>query len=211
MARGGVRRGRDIVLDGFGLLPEELPGPLTSASLFGNDAPLELEVGSGKGTLLVTESKARPDVNFLGIEYQRRYWRYASDRLRRHECDNARLVLAEATTFIRDFLEDASLSAVHVYFPDPWPKRRHRRRRFIQPSRIELLARKMRQGARLQVVTDHGGYFAQIKDVVESSALSIVEFDTPTAAQTQEIVGSNFERKYRRQGRAFHAIAAERV
>ena len=91
MARGGSRRGRGVVLEGFGVTTEQLPRPVTSASLFGNDAPLELEVGSGNGTLLVTESKARPAVNFLGLEYTRRYWRLAADRLRRHRCDNADL------------------------------------------------------------------------------------------------------------------------
>jgi tRNA (guanine-N7-)-methyltransferase len=150
-------------------------------------------------------------VSFLGIEYQRRYWRYGADRLRRNDCDNARLVLADAVSLIRDYLDDESLAAVHVYFPDPWPKTRHHKRRFVQASRIELVARKMRPGARLQIVTDHAGYFEQIEAVLESSSLTIIDFDAPAAAASQEIVGSNFERKYRRQGRAFHAIAAERV
>ena len=100
MARGGIRRGQAIAPEGFGLTPEALTRPMTSASLFGNDAPLELEVGSGNGTLLVTESKARAGVNFLGIEYTRRYWRYAADRLRRNDCENARVVLADAATLI---------------------------------------------------------------------------------------------------------------
>lgn len=194
------------------MTPEALPRPATSASIFGNDAPLELEIGSGKGTFLVTESAARPDVNFLGIEYTRRYWRSAADRLRRHNRENARLVLAEATTFIRDYLENATLSGVHVYFPDPWPKTAHRHRRFVQPENIELVATKMRKGARLRIVTDHERYFAQIEKVLTGSSLRIVDFDTPAAtAGSEEIVGSNFERKYRREGRAFHAMACERM
>ena len=211
MARGGIRRGQTIAPEGFGLTREELSCPVTSASLFGNDAPLELEVGSGNGTLLVTESKARAGVNFLGIEYTRRYWRYAADRLRRNDCENARVVLADATTLIRDYLEDDSLSAVHIYFPDPWPKSGHRKRRFVQPHHIELVAKKMQPGARLQIVTDHAGYFAQIDKVVRTSSLAIVDFDTRAAAASKEMVGSNFERKYRREGRTFHAIASERV
>ncbi len=212
MARGGLRRGRAIAPEGFGITPEELSRPVTSASLFGNDAPLELEVGSGKGTFLVTESQARPDVNFLGIEYTRRYWRCAADRLRRNDQDNARLVLAEAVTFIRDHLDDASLSGVHVYFPDPWPKTSHRKRRFVQAEHIELVAMKMRSGARLRIVTDHAKYFAQIDKVIRSSSLRVIDFDAlAAAADSQEIVGSNFERKYRREGRAFHTIACERV
>ena len=211
MPRGGMRRGRELSFEGFGLAPSDVPRPATSQSLFGNDAPLELEVGSGKGTLLVTESKARPEVNFLGIEYARRYWRYAADRLRRNACANARIVLADATAFIRDYLEDESLSAVHVYFPDPWPKSRHHKRRFVQPDRIALLARKMRRGARLQIVTDHAEYFEQVDEVLRASTLSVVDFDATAAASSDEIVGSNFERKYRRQGRAVRAIASVKV
>ena len=211
MARGGIKRGQTIAPGDFGLIPEELSHPVTSASLFGNDAPLELEVGSGNGTLLATESKARPGINFLGLEYTRRYWRYSADRLRRNDCENARVVLADATTFIPDFLEDDCLSAVHIYFPDPWPKSGHRKRRFVQPHHIEIVATKMQPGARLQIVTDHAGYFAQIDKVVHNSSLALVDFDTPAAAASEEMVGSNFERKYRREGRAFHAIASERV
>ena len=211
MARGGIKRGQTIAPDGFGLTPEELSYPVTSVSLFGNDAPLELEVGTGNGTLLATESKARPGINFLGIEYKRRYWRYAADRLRRNDCENARVVLADATTFLAEFLEDDSLSAVHIYFPDPWPKSGHRKRRFVQPHRIELVAKKMQPGARLQIVTDHTGYFTQIDKVVRDSSLAMVAFGTPAAAASEEMVGSNFERKYRREGRAFHTIASERV
>lgn len=192
-------------------MPKELTRPVTSPSLFGNDAPLELEIGSGTGTLLVTESLTRPGVNFLGVELVRRYWRYAGDRLRRNDCDNARVVLAEAVTFIRDYVADDTVSAVHIYFPDPWPKNRHRARRFVQPSHIELVAAKMRRSARLQIVTDHAKYFEQIDKVVRGSSLEVVDFNTPAAADSEEMVGSNFERKYRRQGRAFHAIAAERL
>lgn len=200
-----------MVPEGFGLTLDELPRPVTSGSLFGNGAPLELEVGSGKGTFLITESRVRPEVNFLGIEYARRYWRYAADRLRRNECENTRVVLADASTVVRDFLADDSLSAVHIYFPDPWPKTRHRRRRFVQPGNIEHLVRKMRAGARLQIVTDHPVYFEQIETILRRSSLEIVDFDTTAAAEDEEIVGSNFERKYRREGRPFHAIAARRV
>ncbi len=209
--RGEASRGRAILPDVLGLELEDVEKPATSATLFGNEAPLELEVGSGKGTFLVSESKRRPEINFVGVEYARLYWRFAEDRRRRNACENVRVVLAHAVTFIRDYLEDESLHAAHVYFPDPWPKTRHGKRRFVQPDRIELLARKLKPGARLQVVTDHAVYFEQIQEVVRGSSLTIVDFDMPASALEQEIVGSNFERKYRREGRRLHAIAARRV
>ena len=209
--RGEARRGRTILPNVSGLELEDVEKPATSATLFGNEAPLELEVGSGKGTFLVSESKIRPEVNFLGVEYARLYWRFAEARRRRNACENVRVVLAHAVTFIRDYLEDESLHAAHIYFPDPWPKTRHSKRRFVQPDRIELLARKLKPGARLQVVTDHAVYFEQIQKVVTDSSLTVVDFDMPASALEQEIVGSSFERKYRREGRHLHAIAARRV
>lgn len=206
------RRGgrRERVPGEHGLTAETAPKPSTSKTLFGNDRPLELEIGSGKGTFLLAESRARPEVNFLGTEYARRYWIFAADRLRRAERANARVVLAEASAFVRDFLESESLSAVHVYFPDPWPKTRHRRRRLIQPAFLEELASKLKPGARLSLATDHLEYFAQIVESVKRSSLVETDFVSTRAALESEVVGSNFERKYRREGRNIYMLAAEK-
>jgi tRNA (guanine-N7-)-methyltransferase len=206
VGRGRARRPREP--GNYGLTPEMVPKPATSETLFGNDRPLELEVGSGKGTFLVTESKRRPEVNLLGIEYARRYWIFAADRLRRNECTNARVVHGEAETFIRDFLADESLAAAHIYFPDPWPKTRHHRRRLVKLPLIELVASKMQHGARLQIATDHSEYFDQIRQVVASSSLTPALFDPTAAAESGELVGTNFERKYRKEGRTLFTLAA---
>jgi tRNA (guanine-N7-)-methyltransferase len=206
--RGGGRRKR---LPGeHGLLAEDAPRPATGRALFGNEKPLELEIGSGKGTFLLAESGARPEVNFLGIEYARRYWIFAADRLRRAGRTNARVVLAEAGAFVRDFLEGESLSAVHLYFPDPWPKTRHRRRRLFQPPFLAELASKLKPGARLSLATDHRDYFEQMAACVKASSLVEVDFASPRAALESEVVGSNFERKYRREGRNIYMLAAEK-
>jgi tRNA (guanine-N7-)-methyltransferase len=206
--RGGGRRER--IPGEQGLISETAPRPSNSRTIFGNDRPLELEIGSGKGTFLLAESGARPEVNFLGIEYARRYWLFAADRLRRAERSNARVVLAEASAFVRDFIENESLSAIHIYFPDPWPKTRHRRRRLIQPSFLEELASKLKRGAHLSIVTDHQEYFALIAACVKRSPLVEVDFARTCAAVETELVGSNFERKYRREGRNLYRLAAEK-
>lgn len=206
--RGGGRRKR--IPGPYGLTAETAPRPSTAMSLFGNDRPLELEIGSGKGTFLLAESGARPDVNFLGIEYARRYWIFAADRLRRAERRNARVVLTEAAAFVRDFIESESLAGIHVYFPDPWPKTRHQRRRLLQPAFLAELATKMKRGARLSIATDHREYFERIEAAVKRSPLIEVEFAVTGAALESEVVGSNFERKYRREGREIFLLAAEK-
>jgi tRNA (guanine-N7-)-methyltransferase len=207
-SRGGGRQPRNP--GDHGIVAGAAPRPCSSGSLFGNDRPLELEIGSGKGTFLLAESGARPDVNFLGIEYARRYWIFAADRLRRAGRENARVVLGEASSFVREFLENESLSAIHVYFPDPWPKTRHRRRRLIQSLFVEVLASKLKPGARLSIATDHLEYFRQMEASVRASVLVEVDFQRSTAALESEIVGSNFERKYLREGRSIYRLAAEK-
>ncbi|HSF14018.1 MAG TPA: tRNA (guanosine(46)-N7)-methyltransferase TrmB [Vicinamibacteria bacterium] len=210
MGRGRSRRKRELQPGPFGLTLEDTPKPFTARAVFGDEAPFELEVGSGKGGFLLAESERRPDVRFLGVERAHKYWIYAADRLRRHARSNARVILAEAEVFVREFLEDDSLAAVHIYFPDPWPKKRHHRRRLLKPDLVTSLAAKMRVGARLQVATDHSAYFAVIRNAIELSGLAVVPFTAPSAAADGETAGTSFERKYRREGRTVFSIAAER-
>jgi tRNA (guanine-N7-)-methyltransferase len=196
-------------ITGVGLDPDTLPKPLNWAELFGNSNPVELEIGMGKGTFITEQAKARPDTNFFGIEWARWFWRYASDRLRRNHCANARTVRAEAAFFLREFVPPGSLSVLHIYFPDPWPKAKHNKRRLIQPPFLELVERVLIPGGgKLQVVTDHLDYWTQIEPVVRGSNLQVVDYTRPGSAHEGEVVGTNFERKYIREGRPFYAIAA---
>src|SRR5687767_737274 len=96
---------RDLVVEPIGLDVETLPRPINWSEMFGNEHPVELEIGMGKGTFITDQAKARPDVNFFGIEWARWFWRYASDRLRRNGCTNARTIRAEASFFLREFVE----------------------------------------------------------------------------------------------------------
>src|SRR3954464_7103066 len=129
---------RELIVEPVGLDVDALPRPLVWREVYGNDNPVELEIGTGKGTFLTEQARARPDVNFFGIEWARWFWRYASDRLRRHGCTNARMVRAEAGFFLTQHVPSASLSVLHIYFPDPWPKAKHHKRRLIQPAFMPL-------------------------------------------------------------------------
>lgn len=200
---------RELVVEPIGLDVEKLPKPLNWAEVYGNDHPVELEIGMGKGTFLTEQAKARPDVNFFGIEWARWFWRYASDRLRRHGCLNARAVRAEANFFLTEYVPSNSLSVLHIYFPDPWPKARHHKRRLIQQAFMPLVHGVLVAGGRLQVVTDHQGYWEEnIEPTVRGSGLKVVDYNRPGSAGEGEFVGTNFERKYRREARPFYAIAA---
>jgi tRNA (guanine-N7-)-methyltransferase len=117
-------------------------------------------------------------------------------------------VRAEAAYFVKEFVRDESLSVLHVYFPDPWPKKRHNKRRLLAEPFMREIERILVPGGRLSVVTDHQDYFEQIDTVVKASKLRVVEYNRPGAAGEGEFVGTNFERKYKREGRPFHALAA---
>jgi tRNA (guanine-N7-)-methyltransferase len=207
-----MQTNRELIVEPVGLNVDTLPKPLNWRELFGNDHPVELEIGMGKGTFLTDQAKARPETNFFGIEWARFFWRYASDRLRRNGCTNARTVRAEAGFFLTEFVEPESIAVLHIYFPDPWPKARHHKRRLIQPKFMPLAHRVLTPRGKLQIVTDHKGYWDEnIKPTVRAAeGFTVVDYNRPDSASDGEFVGTNFERKYRREGRPFYAIAAEK-
>lgn len=196
------------------LLPESFAqqaGRVDWAALFGNNGPVELEIGTGKGTFLVHRAAARPDVNFLGIEWARQICHYAADRARRRGLGNVRLLRADAEDFLRRRVPDESFQRVHIYFPDPWPKTRHLRRRLIKPPFLALVRSKLRLGGQLAVVTDHPHYARQMAWVILGQpGLATVPFPRTDGAEAGELVGTNFERKYIAQGRQFYSLAVMR-
>ncbi|HYE20734.1 MAG TPA: tRNA (guanosine(46)-N7)-methyltransferase TrmB [Tepidisphaeraceae bacterium] len=198
----------EMIVEPIGLTAESLPKPIDWAALYGNANPVEMEIGMGKGTFITEAAKAHPNVNYFGIEWANWFWRYASDRLRRNGCTNARTIRAEAGFFVKEYVADASLAVLHIYFPDPWPKKRHNKRRLIAEPFMREIERILTPGGRLSVVTDHQDYFEQIDAVVKASKLTVIEYNRPEAAGEGEFVGTNFERKYKREGRPFYAVAA---
>jgi tRNA (guanine-N7-)-methyltransferase len=193
------------------LLPEDFgnqSGLVDFAALFGNAHPVEIEIGSGRGTFLVHRARARPDLNFIGIEWSREFWLHAADRMARWGLSNVRLLRTDAEVFFRKRVPDDSLLRVHIYFPDPWPKLRQKKRRLIKPGFIATVHRKLRVGGELALVTDHRDYARQIEWVVLAQrGLATVPFPRTHGAQEDELVGSNFERKYIAQGRRFYDLA----
>ena len=226
----------------FGILHEQLPPleveevsrdakPRTAFldlkgwfGLEGTRRPLELEIGSGKGTFLLNQARAMPGVNYIGIEWAKQFWLYAADRCRRHGLENVRVVRAEAAAFVRNYVADSSLRQVHIYFPDPWPKSRHHKRRLIQEGFLRELWRVLAPGipgthgngesaGRIRIATDHAEYFewmvehaGRVTDLFE-----LLPFESPASAGEGELVGTNFERKYRREGRPFYSMVLKKI
>lgn len=191
------------------LKSEDLTATVDFDRVFGRPGAVHVEIGSGKGTFLVAEAKAHPETNFLGIEWASKYCRYAADRLGRWGLTNVRITRADAAEFVREYIPNESVDAFHIYFPDPWPKKKHHKRRFVQQSNMEMVIECLKSDGILQLATDHEGYFEQMQEVVSAldDRLEEIEFSRPAGAGDGELTGTNYERKYIRDRRTIHAMA----
>ncbi len=138
------------------------------AKQFGRDAPLVLEIGYGNGVTLAAMAKARPEVNFVGIELYGEGMRKLSKRLVREQINNLILVKGEALALLTELFDTASLSEVHVNCPDPWPKKRHHKRRLIGPPFAVVLHDRLAPQGSLHLATDHDCYAYQMRTVMEA-------------------------------------------
>jgi tRNA (guanine-N7-)-methyltransferase len=153
-------------LSGFLFTLDEVPVPLVADEFFGRQAPLEIEVGSGKGLFLQTASESHPERNYLGIELARKYARHAAGRLAKRELTNGKMIRGDGLRLFREFLTDESVGAVHVYFPDPWWKDRHRKRRVMKPDFLRDIQRVLIPGGSLHFWTDVEEYFRTTLDLI---------------------------------------------
>ena len=143
-----------------------LPKPFDPPQLFGRTAPVEVEVGSGKGLFMLSASGARPDHDFFGIEVAYKYARFAASRLAKAERTNAIMAQGDALAFFREWITDSSLNAVHVYFPDPWWKKKHRRRRVLNELFLNDVIRTLIPGGKLHFWTDVEEYFQSTLELI---------------------------------------------
>jgi tRNA (guanine-N7-)-methyltransferase len=189
----------------------ESPGSLDWTTVFGNDHPIEIEVGFGKGLFLVTAAQANPQVNFFGIEIVRKYQLLTATRLAKRKIPNVRLACADARLFLRNHVAPASVQAVHVYFPDPWWKNRHRKRRVFTADFARECERILRPGGVLHVATDVNEYFAVIIETnARNTRLRPIPPPSPTAPAHELDYLTHFERKFRKEGRTIFRVAYER-
>jgi tRNA (guanine-N7-)-methyltransferase len=196
-----LRRVRRLTLEELApylLSPSTDPGPLDWQQVFGNANPVEVEVGFGKGLFLVKTAPVHPEVNFVGIEIARKYQLFTATRLAKRQLHNVRLAKADARQLFRDHIADASCQAVHIYFPDPWWKKRHLKRRVFTADFAAQCARVLIPGGQLHLATDVEEYFQVMMDLVgrETQLRSL-----PATAAGGDSYITNFERKSKERGR----------
>ena len=173
---------------------------LDLGALFGNDHPVILEIGSGKGRFLVDQALRQPDRNFLGIEKSLHYYRHIVDRLLRRGVGNVRIVNHDAALVLEKLLPAGSIDEIHIYFPDPWPRPREQKRRLIRPETVAEMKRILQPRGRGWYFTDHREYF-------ESAAPVLAErFETEAGPIVHDPPRTNYEAKYQREGRPIYQV-----
>ena len=166
--------------------------PLNWPSIFAGSRPIEIDVGCGKGGFLLWAAQMRPDRNFLGIERLLLRLRKVDNKIRLLGLTNARLIRIEESYLIAKLIPESSVSAYHIYFPDPWPKRRHHCRRLFSPAFIADLRRTLQPGGAVNVATDHEDYFQEITALMGKSGVFVLgsPLSLPDEARTE------FEREF---------------
>lgn len=202
MARRAVRT-IDEGLDLSQLLKtsEELPKPWNSEAIFGRLAPLELEIGSGKGLFLRRAADQFPEHDFLGIEIGRKYARFSAARLCGRPHRNGVMVCGDAAEVLREWIPENFLEAVHVYFPDPWWKRAHRKRRILRTEVLQLIESRLRPGGTLHFWTDVEEYFNSTLKLLAANTNLSGPFEVPETPPEHEFdYRTHFERRTRLHG-----------
>lgn len=176
--------------------------PWRWSDLFGHDRPVEVEIGTGNGAFLVDAALRSPGRGFLGIEVSRRFFTKALRRAARNWASNVRMVRADAAYVLSNFVPTSSVAVYHVYFPEPWPKERHAKRRLFKPPLVSRLAETLRPGGHLFVATDVEEYFETIEALLgREPLLERVEEPEAPLASVRGRAPTSYESKYRAEGR----------
>jgi len=160
------RRAYDTLFPKFGLALSETP--IEFAELFGREAPVVLEIGFGTGHATAEIAAAHPEIDYLAVEVFKPGIGSLLKRIQENALHNVRIVHGDAIAVLQQMIPDASLAAVHIFFPDPWPKKRHHKRRLIQPDVVALLCDKLQSGGYLHTCTDWQDYAEHMLQVLEA-------------------------------------------
>ena len=159
----GQRHGWERNWERLGCDIADLPeGPLDTAGWFGRCAPVVLEIGSGMGECTATMAAAAPDVDHLAVEVYQPGLAQLLLRAEHARLTNLRLLRGDAQDLLTEHIAPARLRGVRIYFPDPWPKRRHHKRRLVRPEFVALVASRLEPGGTLHLATDWEPYAAQM-------------------------------------------------
>lgn len=175
--------------------------PFDWAEMFGNNNPVEIDVGCGRGLFVYNASHVNPDVNYLGIEIDYKEGRRAAKRLQKIESPNARIIGGDVHKAFDHFIADNSVAALHLYFPDPWWKKKHHKRRVFNEHFVQSAIRVLIPYGLLHVWTDVTDYWNMSREMLEKTP-QLVELSAPEEREPEHDMDyqTSFERKKRKDG-----------
>ena len=181
------------------------------AAVFGRSAPLTLEIGFGNGASLATMAANEPTADFIGIEVHRPGVGHLLIRLDEQELGNVRVFCHDAVEVLEQRISDASLDRVLLFFPDPWPKRKHHKRRIVQPDFVARIARKLKPGGLFHMATDWEHYAAHMLRIMQATPeFSNCDSDGGYVEQPAWRPATKFEQRGQRLGHAVHDLLFRR-
>jgi len=188
------------------------PGPLDLDAVFGRYRPRVLEIGFGDGATLIELARMRPDTDFLGVEVHQPGIGHCLLAIEAGGLTNIRLIAHDAVEVLEKQLTPDSLDDVLLYFPDPWPKKRHHKRRLFTGQFVTAAVNGLLPGGQMHVVSDVKEYFQIIEPLLQQcSQLQLADFQPQETAGLGEWVGTNFERKYLAEGRTIYSCSARKI
>lgn len=165
--------------------------------------PLEIEIGCGNGRFIAANAAKHPDVRYFGVERMMERVRKCSRKAQQGALDNLTIVRVEAGRFVRELLPERCVRAMYLFFPDPWPKRRHHKNRFFQREMCDTLARIFVPGGVMHISTDHEDYFREMVRYLSEDA----RFEEVPALVRPEDEQTDFERLFLAKGDPIHSCA----
>lgn len=186
------------------------PGPIDFDAWFGRSAPVVLEIGSGMGETTSQLAAAAPEVNYVAVEVYEAGLGQLMLRAEQLDVHNLRLLHGDAVVLLGEHVAPASLAAVRIFFPDPWPKKRHHKRRLIQPGFVSLVASRLASGGTLHLATDWADYADQMLQVCSAEPSLRNRFDG-WAPRPQWRPVTKFERRAEQEGRVSRDLIFEKV
>ena len=183
---------RDIIFT-----PRSWTEPLDWTEVFSQSQPIEVDLGCGKGTFLVQAAKSFPQRNFLGVERLLGRVRKAAKLIEREKLLNVGILRIEVCYAVQHLFPDESVAAYHIYFPDPWPKRRHHRRRLLTIEFVDALARTLQKGGQVHLATDFEEYFYEMTKIFAGAAWQSM----PPTERVGPEWRTDFEREFVAEGR----------
>ena len=184
---------------------DEVEGTLEWSEVFGNQNPIEIDIGCGRGKFLFDSSIERPETNWLGLELDFSEGRRGAKRLAKRQLPNARIIGGDAHQFLSKHVMPDSVDAAHVYFPDPWWKRKHAKRRLFTDAFADLLSQVVKHGGYVHSWTDVGDYFDVISALMNHHVefISVEPLPEPAGAHQEDYL-TGFHRRGRLRGATIH-------